>query len=199
MYYSTRTAAPATLTFVVRTLLCIVLSAMVVSACGSDEPESAAAPKQKASSALAGAPAPLASLHRQASELLPGGRAAFEKRLESLEGYPVVVNKWGSWCDPCRAEFPFFQSQAIKRGKEIAFIGVDGNDNDANAKEFLSKFPVSYPSYKDPALTVAASFNGAGPFPSTAFYDRKGKLVYHRQGGYATERKLAEDIRRYAR
>ena len=199
MYYSTRTVAPATLTSFVRTLLCIVLAALVVSGCGSDEPDSAAPPKERARSALAGAPAPLASLHRQANELLPGGRAAFEKRLESLEGYPIVVNKWGSWCDPCRAEFPFFQSQAIERGKEIAFIGVDGNDNDANAREFLSKFPVSYPHYKDPALNVAASFNGAGPFPSTAFYDRKGKLVYHRQGGYATEEKLAEDIRRYAR
>jgi hypothetical protein len=58
---------------------------------------------------------------------------------------------------------------------------------------------VSYPSYKDPTLNVAASFNGAGPFPSTAFYDSKGKLAYHRQGGYATEAKLAEDIERYAR
>jgi thiol-disulfide isomerase/thioredoxin len=182
-----------------RTLLCILLSAIVVSGCGSDEPRSAAPPKRKAESALAGAPAPLARLHRQANQLLPGGRAAFEKRLRSLRGYPVVVNKWGSWCDPCRAEFPFFQRQAIKRGKEIAFLGVDGQDNDANAKRFLARFPVSYPSYKDPSLNVAASFHGAGPFPSTAFYDRKGKLAYHRQGGYATEAKLAEDIERYAR
>lgn len=182
-----------------RTLLCILMSAIVVAGCGSDEPEPAPPPKQDARAALAGAPAPLARLHRQASQLLGGGRRAFEKRLESLRGYPVVVNKWGSWCDPCRAEFPFFQRQAIKRGKEVAFLGVDGNDNDANARQFLAKFPVSYPSYKDPALRVAASFNGVGPFPSTAFYDRRGKLVYHRQGGYATEAKLAEDIERYAR
>jgi hypothetical protein len=46
---------------------------------------------------------------------------------------------------------------------------------------------------------VAATFNGAGAFPSTAFYDRKGRLAYHRQGGYATEAKLREDIERYAR
>lgn len=182
-----------------RPLLCILLSAFVVSGCGSEEPKSAAPPKERAKSALAGAPAPLATVHRQANELLGGGRAAFEKRLKSLKGHPVVVNKWGSWCAPCRAEFPFFQSQALKRGKEIAFLGVDGNDNDANAKAFLSKFPVSYPSYKDPTLNVSASFNGAGPFPSTAFYDREGRLTYHRQGGYATEAKLAEDIERYAR
>ena len=182
-----------------RTLACIALSALVVSGCGADEPRSAAPAKARAESALAGAPAPLARLHRQGNQLLGGGREAFEKRLESLRGYPVVVNKWGSWCDPCRAEFPFFQSQAIKRGKEIAFLGVNGLDNEENARRFLSKYPVTYPNYKDPSLKVAAAFNGAGPFPSTAFYDSKGKLAYHRQGGYATEAKLAEDIERYAR
>ena len=182
-----------------RTLVCIALSALVVSGCGSDKPRSAAPSTQEAATALAGSPAPLARIHRQANELLGGGREAFERRLSELRGYPVVVNKWGSWCEPCRAEFPFLQRQSIKRGKDIAFLGVDGTDNDSDAKAFLSKFPVSYPSYKDPALKVAASFNGVGAFPSTAFYDRKGRLAYHHQGGYATEAKLAEDIERYAR
>ena len=36
-------------------------------------------------------------------------------------------------------------------------------------------------------------------FPSTVFYDRKGKLAYVKQGGYSSEEKLAEDIERYAR
>jgi len=60
------------------------------------------APKQKfdltqAERKLSGAPAPLASLHRQSSQLLPGGPKAFRARMASLKGYPVVVNKWASW------------------------------------------------------------------------------------------------------
>ena len=61
---------------------------------------------------------------------------------KELRGHPVVVNKWGSWCGPCRAEFPYFQRQAIEHGKKVAFLGVDGKDNDANAEEFLKEFPV---------------------------------------------------------
>ena len=72
-------------------------------------------------------------------------------------------------------------------------------DPESGARKFLKQFPVSYPSYKDPDLKVSASFNGVAAFPSTAFYDKKGKLAYLKQGGYATEEKLAADIERYAR
>src|SRR4051794_34909324 len=63
---------------------------------------------------LKGAPGPLASLYAQPSALLPGGRQAFERRVDGLRR-PVVVNKWASWCHPCRAEFPIFQQVATQR------------------------------------------------------------------------------------
>ena len=104
-----------------------------------------------------------------------------------------------SWCGPCRSEFPDFQRQATKRGKKIAFVGVNSNDNDGNARKFLKKFPVPYPSYRDPDLGVSAEFNGVQAFPTTAFYDKTGRLAYLKQGAYASEEKLASDIDRYAR
>ena len=146
---------------------------------------------------LAGAPAPLKALHDQSGELIGGGPDAFRKRLAELRGYPVVVNKWASWCGPCRAEFPFFEKAAREHGKRVAFLGVNSNDNDAAAREFLGKFDLSYPSYTDPKLKVAEVFNAVAAFPSTAFYDAKGKLRFVRQGGYSSEQKLLEDIRRY--
>ena len=81
----------------------------------------------------------------------------------------------------------------------MAFLGVDSNDNDADARRFLRQFPLSYPSYRDPDSEVAAVFKGVQAFPVTAFYDSKGRMAYLHQGGYATEEKLAQDIERYAR
>jgi cytochrome c biogenesis protein CcmG, thiol:disulfide interchange protein DsbE len=148
---------------------------------------------------LEGAPAPLAALHAQSSQLLGGGKDAFAKRLRQLRGHPVVVNKWGSWCAPCRAEFPALQRQSVEQGKRVAFLGVDGQDNDDNARKFLEKYPVAYPSYVDGDLSIARSFGAVQGFPSTVFYDRKGEIAYVKQGSYPNEAALARDIRRYAR
>jgi thiol-disulfide isomerase/thioredoxin len=111
----------------------------------------------------------------------------------------VVVNKWASWCGPCRSEFPFFQRLSSELGRRVAFVGVDAQDSDGDATAFLRRYPVSYPSYVDPDQHVAAVFGATLAFPTTAFYDPAGKLSYVHQGAYASEAKLREDIRRYTR
>jgi cytochrome c biogenesis protein CcmG/thiol:disulfide interchange protein DsbE len=165
---------------------------------GSDKPKSAAPAATKVRQELAGAPAPLAALHAQDSQLLGGGRDAFKTRLAQLKGHPVVVNKWASWCGPCRAEFPDFQKSSVKYGKQVAFVGVDGNDNHGDALKFLKQYPVPYPSYEDPDGKIAQVLNATVAFPTTVFYDRSGKLAYLHQGQYLSGAKLEQDIKRYA-
>jgi thiol-disulfide isomerase/thioredoxin len=180
-------------------LLCSFAVAVAAAGCGSDEPESAAPSQAATRAALKGSPPPLAAVHAQANKLLDGGADAFEERLAELKGYPVVVNKWGSWCGPCIEEFPHFQSQALKHGKRVAFLGVDVEEPPDEARELLEEFPVSYPSYSDPRLNISAVFNGVAATPVTAFYDSKGKVAYLHQGPYLEEQDLADDIQRYAR
>jgi cytochrome c biogenesis protein CcmG/thiol:disulfide interchange protein DsbE len=146
---------------------------------------------------LEGAPRPLADLHAQSSELLTGGKDAFEARLRSLRGHPVVINKWASWCGPCRAEFPIFQDVATARGREIAFVGVDGKDKRPAATSFLERYPIPFPSYEDPDEDIARSLDVPANYPATVFVDADGKTVFTHQGGYRSEADLTADIERY--
>lgn len=177
----------------------VAAAAIAFAGCNSEETRSAAPPEREVQAALEGAPPALASLHRQANELLGGGAPAFRARLRELRGHPVVVNKWASWCGPCRLEFPIFQRVSIERGKRIAFLGVDANDSERGARQLLDELPLSFPSYEDPDQEISGEDLKAVAFPSTAFYDSKGKLAYVRQGPYRDDRDLIADIERYAR
>jgi cytochrome c biogenesis protein CcmG/thiol:disulfide interchange protein DsbE len=148
--------------------------------------------------ALVGAPAPLATLHAQASELLGGGAAALDARLARLRGRPIVINKWASWCVPCRSEFGAFQQASVALGHEVAFIGIDSADTSrAAAKSFLRSFPVSYPSYYDHSGVLGTKVTDSSFTPVTVFFDRSG-TEYIRQGPYPSRAKLEADVRRYA-
>jgi thiol-disulfide isomerase/thioredoxin len=147
--------------------------------------------------ALAGSPPPLAALHKQANQLLPGGTDAYEARLAALKGYPVLANAWASWCGGCRFEFPSLQKLSARYGKRIAFLGIDSEDSDDFAEDFLREEPVPYPSYKDGDREIADSLGGRG-LPRTAFYDRAGQLCALKIGAYYDEEALEADIKRFA-
>ena len=79
-------------------------------------------------------------------ETLSGAQLA----LAILRGRVVVLNVWGSWCNPCRAETPelvrvFRDTQA--RG--VRFAGIDTRDNPDAARAFVRSFHVPYPSLID--------------------------------------------------
>lgn len=176
--------------------LILLVSGLALSGCGTSE-ESASAPPDY-EEALAGAPPPLAALHEQANELLPGGVDAFERRLEALRGYPVVINLWASWCGPCRLEFPHFQRLAAELGKRVAFLGVDVQDSEEAAARFLDETPVPYPSFVDPEGRIAESMGAGLGLPATAFYDRQGEQVHLKRGPYASAEELRADVERHA-
>jgi thiol-disulfide isomerase/thioredoxin len=176
----------------------LLVTAAAAGGCGSAQGGDYGGQHPDYAKALAGSPAPLAALHRQANRLLPGGQDAYEARIAALRGYPAVVNVWASWCGPCRFEFPHFQQAAADYGKRVAFLGIDSQDSDGAASTFLKEAPVPYPSYTDPDQGLADALGASLGKPDTAFYDRQGKLVYLKQGPYSNEAELRADIERYA-
>jgi thiol-disulfide isomerase/thioredoxin len=166
----------------------------------SDHAATAGAPRFDLKASLAklqGSPPDLAALHRQANRLLGGGKPAFRARLDDLRGHPVVVNKWASWCTPCRAEFPIFQQVATRRGRTVAFVGLDAQDKAPAANRFLATRPLPYPSYEDPDQALGRTLEAPDVAPVTVFLDRHGKTAFIHSGQYTSVRQLEGDIDRY--
>ena len=94
--------------------------------------------------------------------------------LSDLDG-PAVVNVWASWCLPCRSEAPLLHS-AHDRHPEVTFIGIDVEDAQPAAKQFIAEFGLDFDHYFDPRRAVPAELGGFGT-PITYFVDGDGTVV----------------------
>jgi thiol-disulfide isomerase/thioredoxin len=181
-------------------VLAILIAIAVVALAGGDGSESAHGPRPSAATAnleTSGLPRPLARNAEQANELIDGGRETLEATLADLEGHPVVVNQWGSWCPPCRAEFPFFADSANAHLDRVAFLGVDIQDERGAAEDFLTEFPTPYPHIYDQDTEAVSSLDWAGTSPTTWLIDERGEIVHQRPGAYASRADLEADIDRF--
>jgi cytochrome c biogenesis protein CcmG/thiol:disulfide interchange protein DsbE len=173
-----------------------VLVAAGLAGCGSHA-HNEAPPQRVVQDAFGGSPPVLKALHAQGNRLLGGGQSAFTARLRALRGYPVVVNLWASWCEPCQSEFPVYQKVAVADGRRVAFLGIDEADSNGNAASFLSRFPVTYPSYSDPHGSIKGSINAFSAYPQTFYFSRTGSMVYDKAGPYLSVADLKKDIAFY--
>jgi thiol-disulfide isomerase/thioredoxin len=96
-------------------------------------------------------------------------------------GDVVVVNVWGSWCPPCRAEAPMLAAAArdLQR-KDVVFLGINSrNPEQAGPQAFERRFKVPYDSIYDPDGRTLLAFRGTLPpnaIPSTVVVDPEGRV-----------------------
>jgi cytochrome c biogenesis protein CcmG, thiol:disulfide interchange protein DsbE len=113
--------------------------------------------------------------------------------LSSLRGHPVIVNLWASWCDPCKEEAPILQRLWERyRSKGVVVLGVDTQDGSDDARGFITKFRVTYPSLRDGTDRTQKKFETT-QLPETFVVDATGRLRQTIRGGLTTasEREIA--------
>jgi len=114
--------------------------------------------------------------------------------VSDFPGKVVVLNLWGQWCGPCRAEAPQLEKVfAATRDSGVQFIGIDVRDPQKQAaRDFVIDFKVSYPSIWDPEMRTVIALGGHYPtsvIPSTLVLDRK-----HWVAAVFLQALLAEDL-----
>jgi thiol-disulfide isomerase/thioredoxin len=101
--------------------------------------------------------------------------------LASMRGQPVVVEVWGSWCTPCRADAPLLVTAHQKLGDSIAFVGIDIRDSGtAQPSEFVRHFGVDWPSYYSPDGQALLAFKGTltpNTIPAIVVLDAQGRMA----------------------
>ncbi|WP_217205838.1 TlpA disulfide reductase family protein [Streptomyces sp. AC550_RSS872] len=122
---------------------------------------------------------------KRAAAPVLSGKTIDGKQLSTAgtKGKVLVINVWGSWCPPCRAEAKNFQTVYDDvKGQGVEFVGINTRDtNTTVAKAFEKEFGITYPSLYDPTGKQMLRFEkgtlNPQAIPSTLVIDRKGRLA----------------------
>jgi peroxiredoxin len=101
-----------------------------------------------------------------------------------LSNYPdtvMVLNFWGSWCAPCRAEAQDLNVAAeLSVDREVQFLGINVQDTRQSAADFMTGKQVSFPSIFDPTMRTILSMQGypTTGIPSTIVLDRDHRVAH---------------------
>ena len=166
----------------------LVVTTLLISACSSTTQESSPGVvpgcDQVKLLATAGKSTPMSCLDGSGS-----------LNFHQLKG-PMVINVWGSWCEGCKEEMPYFvdlyKMQEFESG-QIQLLGVNVEESSkVEAIEYIKKSGMSWPHLED-LDGISKSIFGSG-VPVTWFINEEGKNVGIKIGAYTNKKQLFEQV-----
>ncbi|MGP9017831.1 TlpA family protein disulfide reductase [Streptomyces sp. BR1] len=179
-----------------RAAVAAALCLLTLSACSGSGHTAAPAPSGASASATS-APGitTVAKAERKPAPVLEGKDLDGKPlSLADYKGKVIVLNIWGSWCPPCRAEAKHFGKVAAEtKGQGVQFVGINIRDPDKGpAQAFEKDHALGYPSFYDPIGKLILRFpkGTVNPqfIPSTLVVDRDGRIASRAMTGLDAER-----------
>jgi peroxiredoxin len=96
--------------------------------------------------------------------------------LSDFRGTPLVLNFWATWCPPCRAEIPFFQSASQKYNGQVAILGVNDGERPDTVLDFVGDYGMTYPVLLDTGSAVSVRYRVTA-LPTTVFINADGVIA----------------------
>ena len=118
--------------------------------------------------------------------------------LSELEGTPVVLNFWASFCGPCRSELPYFEAVAQESEGEIKVIAINVGESASTVQTFFGDYEptmiVALDENREVFVNYCQEDNPRGYIPITFFVDSEGIVQYIKIGAFQSETELLEAL-----
>ncbi|MBX3737825.1 MAG: TlpA family protein disulfide reductase [Candidatus Didemnitutus sp.] len=112
---------------------------------------------------------------------------ALEGKLPPLSGRVLLVDFWASWCEPCRASFPFYARLHADYGaRGLTIVGVSVDKQRAAYEEFRKRFAPPFPTMRDAQLRLAASVD-VPAMPTCFLIGRNGRVRFVEVGFHGVD------------
>ncbi|WP_254901248.1 thiol-disulfide oxidoreductase ResA [Tuberibacillus sp. Marseille-P3662] len=103
-------------------------------------------------------------------------------QLSDYRGKGVVLNFWGSWCDPCKREMPHLNAAYHSdKVNDVEIIAVNIEESSLTVKQFVDRYKLDFPVLMDRDGIVKDAY-GIKPIPTTFFINPQGKVVKVKKG-----------------
>jgi peroxiredoxin len=96
--------------------------------------------------------------------------------LKDFRGKGVMLNFWGSWCDPCKGEMPFINEAYNKKPDGVVVLAVNIRETPLVVQNFVNHDNIDFPVLLDSKGTVTEAYDIV-PIPTTFLIDKDGKIV----------------------
>lgn len=97
--------------------------------------------------------------------------------LSELQGKPVIINFWATWCGPCVKEMPAFERLKDDFGDKIGIIAVNCGDDAETVKDFVEENGYTFPVVLDEEYSISMLYP-TNSIPYTVVLDAEGKVTH---------------------